>query len=138
MRGILAEPDEDAPRLVFADWLEETGNPERAQHVRLQCRYARLAKDDPARRPLVEEAAALEKQHLSAWLGPLAPETCRNPSEKFDHFRRGLLYWWYVTAGAFLKKSHQRDVCEWFPKLGVDRIFLSEPSKRAEALAQSP
>src|SRR4051812_20972291 len=27
IRGILAEPDEDAPRLVYADWLEDQGDP---------------------------------------------------------------------------------------------------------------
>lgn len=34
LRAIAANPDDDTPRLVFADWLEEHGEPERAEFVR--------------------------------------------------------------------------------------------------------
>lgn len=36
MASIIANPADDAPRLVFADWLEEHGQPERAEFIRLQ------------------------------------------------------------------------------------------------------
>jgi uncharacterized protein (TIGR02996 family) len=39
--AICAAPDDDTPRLVFADWLEEHGEPERAEFIRVQCRIAR-------------------------------------------------------------------------------------------------
>lgn len=39
---ILANPTDDTPRLVFADWLEEGGQPERAEFIRVQCEIARL------------------------------------------------------------------------------------------------
>jgi uncharacterized protein (TIGR02996 family) len=42
LRGVLAEPDDDGPRLVLSDWLEENGQPDRAEFVRLQCRIARI------------------------------------------------------------------------------------------------
>lgn len=35
---IVAEPDEDTHRLVFADWLEENGEAERAEFIRDQCK----------------------------------------------------------------------------------------------------
>jgi uncharacterized protein (TIGR02996 family) len=38
LAGIVADPDADLPRLVFADWLEETGHPAncaRAEYIRL-------------------------------------------------------------------------------------------------------
>jgi uncharacterized protein (TIGR02996 family) len=41
LRAIHDEPDDDAPRLVYADWLEEHGDPDRAQFIRIQCRIAR-------------------------------------------------------------------------------------------------
>lgn len=42
LRGaIAAEPDDDTPRLVYADWLQENGQPERAEFIRLQCAHAR-------------------------------------------------------------------------------------------------
>jgi uncharacterized protein (TIGR02996 family) len=30
LRDILEHPDDDTPRLIFADWLEDNGDPERA------------------------------------------------------------------------------------------------------------
>src|SRR4051812_1418443 len=36
LASIHATPDDDAPRLVFADWLDEHGEPERAEFIRLQ------------------------------------------------------------------------------------------------------
>jgi uncharacterized protein (TIGR02996 family) len=44
---IIAHPDDDAPRLIFADWLEEHGNPERAEFIRVQIELARVREDDP-------------------------------------------------------------------------------------------
>ena len=34
VRAIAEHPDDDAPRLVYADWLEEHGQPERAEFIR--------------------------------------------------------------------------------------------------------
>lgn len=42
--AILATPDDDGPRLVFADWLEEQGDVDRAEFIRVQCRLAELEK----------------------------------------------------------------------------------------------
>jgi uncharacterized protein (TIGR02996 family) len=40
--AILAEPDDDVPRLIYADFLEERGNP-RSDFIRLQVELATLA-----------------------------------------------------------------------------------------------
>ncbi|MHB1424636.1 MAG: TIGR02996 domain-containing protein [Gemmataceae bacterium] len=40
LQDILAHPDDDAPRLIFADWLEEQGDAgsvARAEFIRAQC-----------------------------------------------------------------------------------------------------
>jgi uncharacterized protein (TIGR02996 family) len=42
LRAIVANPDDDAPRLVFADWLDEHGDPDRAEFIRVQCELGRL------------------------------------------------------------------------------------------------
>jgi len=36
-RAIRANPDDDTPRLVYADWLDEHNEPARAEFVRVQC-----------------------------------------------------------------------------------------------------
>lgn len=37
LAAIIANPDEDTPRLVYADWLQENGQEERAEFIRSQC-----------------------------------------------------------------------------------------------------
>jgi uncharacterized protein (TIGR02996 family) len=48
-QAILERPDDDLPRLAYADWLEENGEEKRARFIRLQLEKARLPSDDPRR-----------------------------------------------------------------------------------------
>jgi uncharacterized protein (TIGR02996 family) len=43
LRAVLAAPDDDAPRLIYADWLDEHGDPARAEFIRAQVVLARSA-----------------------------------------------------------------------------------------------
>lgn len=47
IRACKAEPDDDAPRLVLADWLEEHGEPERAAFFRRQVLTPAAIVDEP-------------------------------------------------------------------------------------------
>src|SRR5690242_20889829 len=47
LAAICAEPDEDTPRLAFADWLEENDEPARAAFVRDQIELARTPPWEP-------------------------------------------------------------------------------------------
>lgn len=47
LRTIAENPHDDTPRLVFADWLDDRGHPERAEFIRLQCELANLDPADP-------------------------------------------------------------------------------------------
>jgi uncharacterized protein (TIGR02996 family) len=38
LAAILAEPERDDVRLIYADWLEDNGDPDRAEFIRVQCR----------------------------------------------------------------------------------------------------
>jgi uncharacterized protein (TIGR02996 family) len=84
LEEIKQRPEDDTPRLVLADWLEEHGDP-RGEFVRVQCRLARLAEDDPRRPALLRQQAELLGSHTSEWLGRLPPGTK-------TEFRRGLLW----------------------------------------------
>lgn len=41
LREIIANPQSDADRLIFADWLDENGQPERAEFIRVQVELAK-------------------------------------------------------------------------------------------------
>ena len=48
LAAICAHPDEDTPRLAYADWLDEHGDGERAAFIRAQIEYHRLRSADTA------------------------------------------------------------------------------------------
>src|SRR5262245_29236403 len=96
LEAIAAEPADDAPRLIFADWLDEHGEPERAAFIRLQCEAARLPAWEPRRRELAQQADALLLRHERAWLGDWYDRLVR------WEFRRGFVHAATLTAGTFL------------------------------------
>jgi uncharacterized protein (TIGR02996 family) len=69
LAGIREAPEDDAPRLVFADWLEDQGEAERGRFIRLQCQAARLPEWGEERDRLQEEAARVLIEHGSRWVG---------------------------------------------------------------------
>lgn len=42
LADICEYPDDDASQLIFADWLDEHGQPERGEFIRVQCELARV------------------------------------------------------------------------------------------------
>ena len=47
LRAIKESPADDSLRLILADWLEDAGDPARAEFVRVQVALANLAAGDP-------------------------------------------------------------------------------------------
>ena len=73
LAAILAHPDEDTPRLMYADWLDEHGQPERAEFIRLQCRLARMRDWEEGFAEAQVRAERLFREHWPRW----APRTGR-------------------------------------------------------------
>jgi uncharacterized protein (TIGR02996 family) len=67
--AIWENPDDDAPRLVYADWLEERGNP-RGEFIRVQCALARNGLEERERRVLERREQELLEKHKQEWLEP--------------------------------------------------------------------
>lgn len=67
MEAIASAPDDDAPRLVAADWFEEHGQPERGELISVQCRLEKLDPASPEREPLVERMRALLRELKPGW-----------------------------------------------------------------------
>lgn len=73
MRVICASPDDDAPRLLYADFLDEKGDPAsaaRAEFIRVQCALAAAKHDDGNIAFLKQRERALLTEHLPDWLRP--------------------------------------------------------------------
>lgn len=56
LRRITENPEDDTARLVYADWLEENGQAERAEFIRIQIEIANRPEDDPEQRLLNRRA----------------------------------------------------------------------------------
>ncbi len=70
LAAIWEDPHEDTPRLVYADWLQETGNAvnvARAEFIRLQCELAGLEWDDPARAAPEWRSNVLRMKYGGRW-----------------------------------------------------------------------
>ena len=85
LQAIRENPDDDMPRLIFADWLEDYTQPERAEFVRLQVALARLPEDHPARPALQTRERGLLLDHERDWTLGL-----RHLADSWQ-FRRGLV-----------------------------------------------
>jgi uncharacterized protein (TIGR02996 family) len=73
LAAIRAAPDDDAPRLIYADWLDEHGQPERAEFIRLQCQLATLPQYSPERQILEKREQELLRVYRSKWSQAIAP-----------------------------------------------------------------
>jgi uncharacterized protein (TIGR02996 family) len=128
--AIQEAPEDDAPRLIYADWLEEQADASqvaRAEFIRVQCELARLPEDADGRPGLEKREAALWKKHGKAWSAPLRPF-----SRKFS-VRRGFPDQVLVQGKTFLE--HAEQVLSAAP---VFSIRLRNAKEQIGDLAQCP
>jgi uncharacterized protein (TIGR02996 family) len=98
---VLAAPDDDAPRLVWADWLEEHGDP-RAELIRTQCELSRTAFKNRRRTALEDVESRLLREHYDAWVLPL-----RQLGAKGVDLRRGFVEQIEITAADLLAQAER-------------------------------
>ena len=75
LQDVVAHPDDDAPRLVYADWLEEQGDASswaRAEFIRVQYALAGLPRGDIRRAPLEQRQRDLLLAHEQQWTDGLS------------------------------------------------------------------
>src|SRR5262245_58187386 len=113
LADILEHPEDDTPRLVYADWLDDHGQPERAEFIRAQVRAERT----PGAEGLNETAQRLWEQHRVAWFGPDAA------GWDFDACHRGFLNAPYASDWARAVRVAGRSTQAW-PLGPVTRIQL--------------
>jgi uncharacterized protein (TIGR02996 family) len=85
LTAIGEHPEEDTPRLMYADWLEENGDPERADFVRNQVELARAAPGD--KYPFVKK----NKYYLANFERHWHSQLTRIDGVEWGDFNRGLI-----------------------------------------------
>jgi uncharacterized protein (TIGR02996 family) len=127
-QAIRAHPEEDAPRLIYADWLEEQGETDRAEFIRAHCQMAVLAKDDPQRHGVSRVCAKLLAQH---------PEWQVESTSRFHAvFHRGFVEDVEADLESFL--GHGAAITQHAPLLRL-RVIAEELDRfQIHSLAASP
>jgi uncharacterized protein (TIGR02996 family) len=77
---IIEHPEDDTPRLIFADWLDDHGEPERAEFIRVQCELQQPFRGGPVAVERCNQLVAREHEIMSMarggvpiwadWAGP--------------------------------------------------------------------
>ena len=98
LEGVLAAPDDDRPRLVYADWLTEQGDP-RGEFIAIQCARARLPLDAPGQRALEDREWTLATSYEEQWKAALGEGVM---SVKF---RRGFVDEMTLFIPAFVERA---------------------------------
>ena len=110
LEAVIANPDDDTPRLFFADWLEENGDPLRAEFIRLQFALAGMAEDDDRYEELSRREHQITCGNHDLWIGWLARlfrqmgwRPVVGPQFGRAWFRRGFLEQATLDLDAFLR-----------------------------------
>jgi uncharacterized protein (TIGR02996 family) len=105
LEQVLQDPDADEPRLIYADWLEDVGNP-RGEFIRIQCELAATAPGDQPQSLKLRENELL-RENEKRWAGPIAKWV-----DRFS-FHRGFIE--FVDLGAVDFLSHAGSLLELTP-----------------------
>jgi uncharacterized protein (TIGR02996 family) len=131
-RMIADNPDDDGPRLVYADWLEEQGDTAEAEYIRVQCQRNRLPADDQeGRARLTAQVEDTEKRLAGEWKARLP----RFPGVTWGPFHRGAVEMVLIDRAEPLLQHGEAIFAAvpvrllWFKNLGADG---------AQAVAESP
>ncbi|HEY7314557.1 MAG TPA: TIGR02996 domain-containing protein [Gemmataceae bacterium] len=128
LQAICEAPEDDTPRLVYADWLDEHNQFERAEFIRAQIRLTHLAPGNRRFAVLRRRARDLLAAHGEAWRQGL-PKWVRHLCE----FQRGFVTHVTCTALQFIK--HGATLMRAAP---VRSMRVRRGEGRIAALAESP
>jgi len=110
LAAIIANPDDDTPRLVYSDWLEEQGgaaNLARAEYLRLEIQLARVDLDAPPTPELQanrKRSRELFAKHSREWFPAfVGPKHLLRGSRSRTHFKRGFPYEIYAKSPKILE-----------------------------------
>jgi uncharacterized protein (TIGR02996 family) len=106
LAAIAAAPDDDTPRLVYADWLDENGTEDdraRAALIRAQCRAELLPPGSAERKKLERAARAILKTHAERW----TQDARKALTGKDWTFRRGFIDGVTISPTSFVKHGEE-------------------------------
>jgi len=128
LKAVTDHPDDDAPRLAYADWCDRRGDP-RGRFIRVQIELAKIEFDleSPKRRPLENESRKLLNSHGREWM-PI-----QHPHIIDSKMHRGFIAGLTMTAASFLE--HFADLRTLYP---IQLVTIRNLVLHARAVLTSP
>jgi len=127
LQDTLEHPDDDTPRLIYADWLDEHGDPDRAEFIRLQIGAVKLPSGSRRRVARHERQRQLLHKHEQRWTAPLHGIVQR------ARFVRGFVEQVFVIADGFLPRAE-----ELFRLAPIRHLIVTEVGTTWAELANLP
>lgn len=128
LAAVLSNPDDDTPRLVYADWIEEHGQPDRAAFIRTQIEAVRAEPFSKQAREAEKRANELLNRYRNwkEWT-----DAIRDHVQIIDfRFERGFVSHVDVEPGAFLRMA--RELFQDHPVQSLRLVPHTNPDLRAE------
>lgn len=130
LRDIIEHPDDDTPRLVFPDWLDDHGDEARAEFIRAQIDREKLPAYTLRHRQILAREEDLLEQHGAAWQGRLADIT------RDVTFRRGFVE--DIRLGVRQFMDHAEELFSLTPIRKAQLLRVNQSKLSMEAIATSP
>lgn len=127
LRAICDHPDDDTPRLVFADWLQENGEEERAEFIRVQVELARGVDAG-----LDKREKELIAAHRAGWSEPFRQFEVAGSFRHFVfgvHFRRGFV--WEISINDE-ERRFVENAAALFQLAPIERVNLFHKAQHAD------
>jgi uncharacterized protein (TIGR02996 family) len=127
LQAVIADPDDDSPRLIYADWLDEQGQCERAEFIRVQIAvHGSCESDDPQRfAELRRRERRLLRRYAKLWFEPLRPIAVNG------NFNRGFVEQVVCYPSLFVKRGETMFSLApirwlWLPNAAYCSLLLSQ------------
>lgn len=130
---VRANPFDDGPRLVFADYLEEKGDP-LCELIRVQIEQENQHGNSAELAELERRERQLIETHGESWLAPLRELGVENLSQRC--FQRGLIEHARIPASLFFERASE--ICNVAPALHSIQLVDLEPSRNFFLAAELP
>ena len=124
LRAVCENPDDDTPRLVLADWLQENGDEPRAEFIRVQVEQSRLKPGTVPDWKCYSRARKLFTSHGRAW----EQQIVANDEFRWDEFVRGFAEGVAVTSIATFKDFAK----PIFSRTPLTKLLICQPLRLSE------
>jgi uncharacterized protein (TIGR02996 family) len=131
LQAIMDSPDDDVPRLVYADFLEERDEGDRAEFIRVQCERTRLPEKDQRQASLEARERELLVAHGERWVRAFGAGISRWV------FRRGFLEEMTIPVASYLENRSTLSQLAPILRFQLDLTGVEVPASVMELLPES-